>query len=381
MIYLTKEQKSIRQEIRKLAEEKFAPFAGEIDETGQYPNELLDFFDEHDLLKLKLPEKYGGLEEEPVTYYLIIEEMARVCASSAMFIAVHGSCLTSINFGADEQLKDRILTKIGKGKYLMGWALTEPNAGSDVASMETLAVLDRDNYIINGTKCFISGGAGGKAADIYTVFVKTGTGKGKKNISAFVIEKGTPGFSAGKIENKLGLRGSQAVELIFKDVKIPMSNLIGKEGDGWQILMESIKETRLGVASIALGVAQGALDHATDYAKHRIQFGRPISQFQGIQFMLADMKMQVEASRALIYQAASMLERGEDDILPYASLAKCFASDAAMKVTTDAVQILGGAGYMKDYPVERMMRDAKSTQLMEGTSQIQKIIIAKHMLQ
>ncbi len=380
MIQLTKEQERIRQEIRKFAEEKIAPIAGEIDKTGEYSPELLELFAGHDLLKLKLPEKYGGLEEEPTTYYLIIEEIARVCASSAMFVAVHGSCMTSIRVGGDDQLRDRIFGKLGRENLLMGWALTEPNAGSDVASMETKAVLDGDHYVINGSKCFISGGAGGEPADIYTTFVKTGNAEGKKNISGFVVEKDTPGFCIGKIENKLGLHGSQAVELIFKDARVPKENLMGKEGDGWQILMESIKETRLGIGAMALGLAQGALDQAINYAKQRVQFGRPISEFQGIQFMLADMKMQVEASRAMVYQAASMLERGVKNILPYASMAKCFASDAAMKVTTDAVQILGGSGYMQDYPVERMMRDAKATQIMEGTNQIQRLIIAKSIL-
>ncbi len=380
MIQLTKEQERIRQEIRKFAEEKIAPLAGEIDKTGEYPPKLLELFAEHDLLKLKLPGKYGGLEEEPVTYYLIIEEIARVCASSAMFVAVHGSCMTSIRVGGDDHLKDRIFGKLGKENLLMGWALTEPNAGSDVASMEAQAVLDGDHYVINGSKCFISGGAGGECADIYTTFVKTGNVKGKKNISGFVVEKNTPGFRIGKIENKLGLHGSQAVELIFKDARVPKENLMGKEGDGWRILMESIKETRLGIAAMALGIAQGALDQAINYAKQRVQFGRPISEFQGVQFMLADMKIQVEASRAMVYQTASMLERGVKNILPSASMAKCFASDAAMKVTTDAVQILGGSGYMQDYPVERMMRDAKATQIMEGTNQIQRLIIAKSIL-
>jgi alkylation response protein AidB-like acyl-CoA dehydrogenase len=377
MIQLTEEQEMIRETVRKLAKEELAPIAIRIDETGEFSWEVVDLLKKHDLLKLKLPRKYGGLEVDYTTYYMVIEEIARVCASSSMLIATQGSCLTTIIVSASDQQKDRFLGRLGKEGFLMSWALTEPNAGSDVNSMQTRAVLKGDYYIVNGSKCFITGGG---VADIYTTFVKTDAKKGDRGISGFIVEKDTPGFSIGKIENKMGMRGSQTTELVFEDARVPKGNLLGRQGGGWQILMESIKETRLGIACQALGIAQGALDYAANYTKQRVQFGRPISEFQGIQFMLADMKIHIEASRALIYQTASMLDRGKRDILPFAAMAKCLASDTAMKVTTDAVQILGGYGYMKDYPVERMMRDAKSTQITEGTNQIQRMIIARSLL-
>ncbi|MFH1626111.1 MAG: acyl-CoA dehydrogenase family protein [Pseudomonadota bacterium] len=377
MIQLTDEQEMIRQTVRKLAEEKLAPIAARIDETGEFSWEVVDLFEKYDLLRLKLPKKYGGLEVDHTTYYLVIEEIARVCASSSMLIATQGSCLTTLLASVNEEQERRFFGRLGRGNVLMSWALTEPSAGSDVGSMRTRAVPNGDHYIINGSKCFITAGG---VADIYTTFVRTSGDGGTKGLSGFVVEKDTPGFSVGKIEDKMGMRGSQTAELIFEDAKVPRENLLGREGHGWQILIESIKETRLGIACQALGIAEGALAYAANYARQRIQFGRPISEFQGIQFMLADMKIQVEASRALIYQTASMLDRGRRDILPYAAMAKCLASDTAMRVTTDAVQILGGYGYMKDYPVERMMRDAKSTQLTEGTNQIQRMIIAGSIL-
>jgi alkylation response protein AidB-like acyl-CoA dehydrogenase len=377
MIHLTEEQEMIRKTVRKLAEEKLAPIAVRIDKTGEFSREVVDLFEEYDLLKLKLPKKYGGLETDHTTYYLVIEEIARVCASSSMLVATQGSCLTTLLVSVNKEQEERFFSRLGKGNVIMSWVLTEPNAGSDVGSMRTRAVLDGDHYIVNGSKCFITAGG---VADMYTAFFRTSGDKGTKGLSGFVVDKETPGFSIGKIEDKLGMRGSQTSELVFEDARVPKENLLGKEGNGWNILIESIKETRLGIASQALGIAQGALDYATRYSKERVQFGRPISKNQAIQFMLADMRIQVEASRALIYQTASMLDRGIRDILPYAAMAKCMASDTAMRVTTDAVQILGGYGYMKDYPVERMMRDAKSTQIIEGTNQIQRVIIAKSML-
>jgi len=377
MIQLTDEQEMIKQTVRKLAEEKLAPLAAKIDKSGEFSQEVADILEEHDLLKMKLPKKYGGLEVDPTTFYLVVEEVARVCGSSAMVVAIQGSSMVTILAGANEEQRDRFFGKIGKGNVLLSWALTEPDAGSDVGSMRSRAVLDGDHYIINGSKCFISGGG---VADLYTTFIKTSNEKGTKGISAFVVEKGTPGFSIGKLEEKLGVRASPTAELIFDDARVPKENLLGKEGDGWKILMESIKETRLSVAAMALGFAQGALDFACNYSKERVQFGKPISEFQGLRFMLADMKIQTEAARALVYQVASLLDRGIRDVVPQAAMAKCFASDTAMKVTTDAVQILGGYGYMKDYPVERMMRDAKCTQIMEGTNQIQRVILAKSLL-
>jgi len=377
MIQLTEEQEMIRKTVRRMAEEKLEPIAVRIDEKGEFSRDVVDLFEEYDLLKLKLPKKYGGLETDHTTYYLVIEEIARVCASSSMLVATQGSCMTSLLVSVNEEQAERFFGRLGKGKAIMSWALTEPNAGSDVGSMRTKAVLKGDYYVVNGSKCFITAGG---VADMYTAFVRTGNEKGRRGLAGLVVDRDTPGFSIGKIENKLGMRGSQTTELIFEDAKVPKENLLGEEGGGWHILIESIKETRLGIAAQALGISQGALDYAVNYAKQRIQFGKPISEFQGIQFMLADMKIQVEASRALIYQGASMLDRGIRDILPYAATAKCFASDTAMRVTTDAVQILGGYGYMKDYPVERMMRDAKSTQITEGTNQIQRTIIAKSML-
>ena len=377
MIQLTEEQEMIRDNMRKLAKEEIAPIARRIDEKSEFPRDVADLFEKFGLFKLKLPKEYGGLDVDSVTYYLVIEEIARVCGSSSMMFTVQGSCMTTIKAGSNDEQKKRFLGRLGKGNVIMSWALTEPGAGSDVGSISTKAVLNGDNYIINGSKCFISSGG---SADLYTTFVRTGEEKGTRGLTAFVVEKETPGFSVGKIEDKLGMHGCQTSELIFEDAKVPKANRLGEEGMGWQILTESIKETRLGIAIMAVGIAQGALDCATEFAMERVQFGKPISQFQGIQFMLADMKMQVEAARALVYQVASMLDRGIRDIIPQASMAKCFASDTAMKVTTDAVQILGGYGYMRDYPVERMMRDAKATQIMEGTNQIQRVIIANSML-
>ena len=377
MIQLTEEQEMIRRTVRKMAQEKLAPIAVRMDQAGVFSREVVDLFEEYDLLRLKLPKKYGGLESDHTTYYMVIEEVARVCASSSMLVATQGSCLTTLLVSVNKEQEERFFTRLGKGNVLMSWALTEPGAGSDVGAMRTRSVPNGDYYIINGSKCFITAGG---VADLYTTFVKTRDEGGTKGISGFVVEKDTPGFCIGKVEDKMGMRGSQTAELIFDDARVPKENLLGQPGDGWRILMESIKETRLGIASQALGIAGGALDYATEYAKQRVQFGRPISEFQGIQFMLADMKIKVEASRALIYQTAAMLDRGMRDILPYAAMAKCLASDTAMRVTTDAVQILGGYGYMKDYPLERMMRDAKSTQITEGTNQIQRMIIARSIL-
>ena len=377
MIHLTEEQQMIRETVRKLAEEKLAPIAVRIDKTGKFSREVVDLFEEYDLLKLKLPKKYGGLDTDHTTYYLVIEEIARVCASSSMLIATQGSCLTSIRLGANKEQEERFFGRLGKGNVILSWAMTEPNAGSDVGAMRARAVLDGDYYIVNGSKCFITAGG---IADMYTVFFRTSGEKGTDGLSGFVVDKDTPGFSVGKIEDKMGMRGSQTSELFFEDARVPKENMLGKEGKGWDLLIESVKETRLGIACQALGIAEGALEFATNYSRERVQFGRPISKNQGIQFMLADMKIQVEASRALIFQTAAMLDRGIRDVLPYAAMAKCMASDTAMKVTTDAVQILGGYGYMKDYPVERMMRDAKSTQITEGTNQIQRMIIAGSML-
>jgi len=377
MIHLTEEQQMIRETVRKLAEEKLAPIAVRIDKTGKFSREVVDLFEEYDLLKLKLPKKYGGLDTDHTTYYLVIEEIARVCASSSMLIATQGSCLTSIRLGANKEQEERFFGRLGKGNVILSWAMTEPNAGSDVGAMRARAVLDGDYYIVNGSKCFITAGG---IADMYTVFFRTSGEKGTDGLSGFVVDKDTPGFSVGKIEDKMGMRGSQTSELFFEDARVPKENMLGKEGKGWDLLIESVKETRLGIACQALGIAEGALEFATNYSKERVQFGKPISKNQGIQFMLADMKIQVEASRALIFQTAAMLDRGIRDVLPYAAMAKCMASDTAMKVTTDAVQILGGYGYMKDYPVERMMRDAKSTQITEGTNQIQRMIIAGSML-
>lgn len=374
---LTEEQKMMRDMVRKLAENEIAPRAVEIDRTHEFPRDNIKKMGELGLMGVPIPEEYGGAGCDFLSYIITIEEISRACASTGVILAVHTSVgtLPILYFGTEEQ-KRKYIPKLASGEYLGAFALTEPHAGSDPSKIKTTARLEGDYYIVNGSKIFITNGG---EADIYCTFVVTDKSKGHKGITALLVEKDTPGFHVGKKEEKMGLHGSSTTELIFDNAKVPRENLLGKEGEGFKVAMSLLDGGRIGIGAQAVGIAQAALDAATAYAKEREQFGKPIAQHQAIQFMLADMATQVEAARLLVYRAARMRDMG----LPHskeASMAKMFATDTAMKVTTDAVQIFGGYGYCKEYKVERYMRDAKITQIYEGTNQIQRMVIAKHIL-
>ena len=380
MIHFTEDQKMIQQMVRKLAKEKIAPRAAEIDETDEFPWDLVKLFAENGLLTLVLPEEYGGVNAGNTTLCIVIEEISRVSAACSLSVFTTQALLNVLVRGGSDELKQKFYPKFASGDKICAFVLTEPNSGSDAASIQTKAILDGDDYVFNGNKIFISTG---EVADYYLVFALTQPEKRAKGMSAFIVEKGTPGFSFGKKERKMGLRGNPTVELIFEDARVPKGNLLGEEGEGWRMLTEYGNLMRTwGAASLALGIAEGALDYAAAYAKERVQFGKPIASFQAIQFMLADMAMLTEASRSLIYRASLMIDKNESHskIESMVSMAKCFTTDAAMKITTDAVQILGGYGYTKDYPVERMMRDAKGVQIFDGTNQIQRMIISRGVL-
>ncbi|MEW6615312.1 MAG: acyl-CoA dehydrogenase family protein [Thermodesulfobacteriota bacterium] len=381
MFDLTDEQKMIRDTVRKLGAEKLTPMIKEMEENDESPQEVVDILGDNGLLRIVLPEKYGGANANATTLCIIIEELARYCLAAAQITA--GTWVVSniiVSNGNDEQ-KERIFSEMAKTNKTCAIAITEPNYGSNVANMQTKAVLNGDTYILNGTKCFISGGL---TADYLVVFARTGPGEKAKGISAFVIEKDTPGFKGGKKEKKMGFRGVPMRELIFEDSRVPKANRLLNEGDGWKILMVDGNMMRVwGTGTMALGLAQGALDHAIEYAKQRIQFDRPIAQFQAIQFKLADMAMGIEAARSLIYRTAAMIDSGQANfnmIEAMVAMSKCFASDTAMHVTTEAVQIHGGYGYMEDYPVERLMRDAKGAQIADGTNEIQRVVISRYVL-
>lgn len=374
---LTEEQKMMRDMVRKLADNEIAPRAAEIDQERRFPRENIEKMAELGLMGVPIPEEYGGAGCDFLSYIITIEEISRACASTGVILAVHTSVGTFpiLYFGTEEQ-KQKYVPKLASGEYLGAFALTEPNAGSDPANLSTTAKLEGDYYIVNGNKIFISNGG---EADVYVTFVRTGREKGHKGITCLLVDRDTPGFSIGKIEEKMGLHGDITAELVFDNAKVPKENLLGKEGEGFKVAMSLLDGGRIGIGAQGVGIAQAALETATAYAKERVQFGKPIAQHQAIQFMLADMATRVEAARLLVYRAARMRDMG----LPYskeASMAKMYATDTAMKVTTDAVQILGGYGYCKEYPVERYMRDAKITQIYEGTNQIQRLVIAKHVL-
>lgn len=377
---LTEEQELVRANVRKLAEERIVPRAAEIDQTGEYPWDLLELFKQQDLLGLSVPEEYGGSGADMLTYCLVVEEVARACASTSLIIAAQELGLMPILLAGSEEQKQKYLPKIAKGDLICAFGLTEPNAGSDAGGIRTKARREGDHYVLNGNKCFITNGG---IADVYVIFAKTDPDAGLKGISAFIVEKDSPGFSCGKQEDKMGIRGSATAELVLEEVRVPAANLLRKEGAGFTIAMQTLDMTRPGIGAQALGIAQGALDCAIAYARERKQFGQAIGNFQAIQFMLADMSTRVEAARQLLYKSAGLIGHSKElgvsasEVTRFSAMAKLFASDTAMQVTTDAVQILGGYGYMKDYPVERMMRDAKITQIYEGTNQIQRLVIGK----
>jgi alkylation response protein AidB-like acyl-CoA dehydrogenase len=368
----------ILEVVRDLVRERVAPRAAEIDEKGEFARDIYKLFAENDLLGVPFPAEYGGVGGSFLTYVKVVEEVSKACASSGLMIAVQElGALAIIIAGSDEQ-KRRYLPKISSGEYIAAYALSEAGSGSDAAgSMRTRAEKKGDTYVLNGNKVWITQGS---VADVITVFAVTDPEKGPNGISAFVVEKSFPGFKVGKLEKKMGIRGSPTCELIFENCEVPAANMLGPEGTGFKTAMKVLDKSRPGIAAQALGIAQGALDYAANYARERMAFGKPIGQQQGIQFMLADMRVEVEASRLLLYEAARKCDESSPDLTLWAALAKLKAGDTAMKVTTDAVQILGGFGYSTEYPVERMMRDAKITQIYEGTQQIQRLVIARSLV-
>ncbi|MGM8214976.1 acyl-CoA dehydrogenase [Bacillaceae bacterium W0354] len=371
---LTEEQQMLRKMVRDFAEKEVGPTAAERDEEERFDREIFDKMAELGLTGIPWPEEYGGIGADFVSYCIAVEELSRVCASTGVTLSAHISLASwpIYTYGTEEQ-KQNFLQRLATGEALGAYALSEPGAGSDVASMRTTAKLEGDHYVLNGNKVWITNG---EVADIYVVFAKTDVDARHKGISAFIVEKGTEGFSFGKKEKKLGIRSSPTTELIFENCRVPKENLLGQEGEGFKIAMTTLDGGRNGIAAQAVGIAQGALDAAIDYAKEREQFGKPIAHNQGISFKLADMATAVEASRLLTYQAAY----NESNGIPYqkeSAMAKLFAGDTAMKVTVEAVQVFGGYGYTKDYPVERFMRDAKITQIYEGTQEIQRLVIGR----
>jgi alkylation response protein AidB-like acyl-CoA dehydrogenase len=364
--------------VRELVQEKVAPRAAEIDETGEFPWDIKKLFAENDLMGVPIPSEYGGLGGTFVTYVKVVEEIAKACASSSLIVAVQELGMLPIMIAGNEEQKKRFLPKIASGEHLAAYALTEVSSGSDaLGSMRTRAELKGDKYYLTGQKIWITNGS---VADVVCVFAVTDPTAGSRGVCAFVVEKNSPGFAVGKKEKKMGIRGSPTVELIFDNCEVPVENRLGEEGEGFKIAMRVLDKSRPGIAAQALGIAAGALEYATNYAKERIAFGKPIGQHQGVGFMLADMKTEVEAARLLLYESARKCDAGEPDVTLWSAMAKLKCGDVAMSVTTDAVQVLGGFGYSSEYPVERMMRDAKITQIYEGTQQIQRLVINRNMI-
>jgi len=370
---LTDEQKMIKELAHKIAEEKIRPAAAKYDISEEYPWEVLRVMAASDMFGLFIPEEFGGLGAKVMNLCLATEEFSRACGGIAVCYAASAlGTFPIVLFGTDEQ-KKKYLPDLAKGKKVAAFAITEPEAGSDASAIKTSAKKEGDYYILNGLKHFITNGGD---AETYVVIAMTDKSKGARGASAFIVEKGTPGFTFGKKEDKFGIRASSTRELIFTDCKVPAKNLLAKEGMGFIVTMRTFDMSRPGVASQALGIAQGALELAVKYVRERVQFGKPISSFQGVQWMLADMATEVEAARGLVYSTARMVDAGIKDVAKESAMAKMFASDTAMKVSIDALQLFGGYGYMKDYPIEKYVRDAKITQIYEGTNQIQRSIIA-----
>ena len=374
----------LRESVRQIARTRVAKRAAEIDRAGVFPWDMAELFAQQGYLSLMLPEEYGGMDGSITALCIVAEEIAYACGSSSLMILAHSVGLMPLMIAGNREQKAYFYDRVAKGHALAAFALTEAEAGSDAASLKTVARAEGDFYIVNGRKCFVTNGG---AADLYSVFVTTDPSKGKQGISVLMVEKGTKGLTIGKREEKLGMRGSDTTDLIFENAVVPKENLIGGEGRGWELAMMTLNLSRPAIGAQAVGIAQGALDFALEYATKRVQFGQKLADFQGLQFMFADMATKIEAARALVYKAAALLDEkvyerdrmsaiGVDKL---SAMAKCLASDVAMEVTTDAVQILGGYGYLRDYPVERMMRDAKVTQIFEGTNQIQRVIIARNL--
>ena len=374
---LTKEQELVRQMVRDFAVNEVKPIAAEIDVTERFPMENVKKMGELGMMGIPFPTEFGGAGGDVLSYILAVEELSKVCATTGVILSAHTSlCASLINENGTPEQKEKYLRDLCTGNKIGAFGLTEPGAGTDAAGQQTTAVLDGDNYILNGSKIFITNGG---VADTFIVFAMTDKSKGTKGISAFIVEKGFQGFSIGKKEDKLGIRASSTTELIFENCIVPKENLIGKEGKGFGIAMKTLDGGRIGIAAQALGIAEGALDEAIKYMKERKQFGRPIAAFQGLQWMVAEMSTKIEAARFLVYKAAWLKENKQ----PYsidAARAKLYAAEVAMDVTTKAVQLFGGYGYTKEYPVERMMRDAKITEIYEGTSEVQKMVISGSLL-
>lgn len=370
---LTEEQLEIRNMVREFAGERVKPVRAELDEKEEFPHELLKELGRMDLMGLYIPEAYGGMAGDSMLgFVLAIEELSRVCIGVSVSYAANALGADPILIGGSEEQKQKYLPPLAKGEKLAAFALTEPNAGSDAGGIQTTAVRKGDTYVLNGTKQWITNGG---EADIYTVMAVTDKHRGARGVSCFIVEKGTPGFHFGKKEKKLGIRASATRELVFEDCAVPAANLIGREGMGFILAMKTFDVSRPGIAAQGVGLAQGALDEAIHYARQRVQFGRPIIANQGLQWMMADMATQIEAARALLYAVCRTIDAAARDVSKFSAMVKLFATDLAMRVTTDAVQIFGGYGFMREYPVEKMMRDAKILQIYEGTNQIQRDVI------
>jgi alkylation response protein AidB-like acyl-CoA dehydrogenase len=375
---LPEEHQAIREAVRAVCDAKVAPHAAEVDEEGRYPREAAEALRAADFHAPHVPEEYGGAGADALATVLVIEEVARACASSSLIPAVNKLGSLPVQIAGSEELKKKYLTRLAAGEGGFSYCLSEPDAGSDAGGMKTKAVRDGDHWVLDGVKRWITNAG---ESEFYTVMAVTDQEKKTRGgITAFVVEKSDEGVSFGAPEKKLGIKGSPTREVYLDGVRIPADRMIGAEGEGFSIAMRTLDHTRVTIAAQAVGIAQGALDYALDYAKERQQFGQPIADFQGLQFMLADMGMKVEAARQMTYAAAGRSERGDDDLTFFGAAAKCFASDVAMEVTVNAVQVLGGYGYTREYPVERMMRDAKITQIYEGTNQVQRIVMARQLL-
>jgi alkylation response protein AidB-like acyl-CoA dehydrogenase len=376
---LSDEQREIRDLVRTLARERIAPRAAEIDKTAEFPWDMVELMREHELFGLPYDEEHGGTGTGALMVLVAIEEMAKVCATTALILAVQELGSLGIKLAGTDEQKDRWLPRLASGEWLCAYALTEPGSGSDSAAMRTEARREGDEYVLSGSKRFITNAG---VAQLYTVFAKTDPTRGHGGISAFVVESDAPGFEVGRIEPKMGIKGSTTGEIFFNDCRVPVANLLGDEGRGFRLAMQILDRSRPGVGAQGLGLAQGATDYALEYAKSRETMGKPIAQHQLVAAMLADMETKCEAARGLLYKCGLMIDEGAPDheITKISAMSKLYCTDVAMEVTTDAVQILGGYGYIQEYPVERMMRDAKVTQIYEGTNQIQRLVIAREML-
>jgi alkylation response protein AidB-like acyl-CoA dehydrogenase len=375
---LSEEQREFRAVIRSFAEERIEPRAAEVDASGEYPWDNFAACVDLELPGVGIPEAYGGSGADHVTQAIVVEELARVCASTSLIMAINGLSSKPLVNWASEELKTKYLPRLASGEWQGSYCLSEADAGSDAAAISTRAMRDGDSYVLSGTKHWITNAG---ISDLYVVFAKTDPGAGARGVSCFAVEK-DHGIKIGKLESKMGIHGSPTGEVILDNVRIPAENLVGKEGEGFRIAMHTLDRSRPAVAAQAVGIAQGAIDYAKVYMRQRRAFGHPIADFQGLQFMLADMAIKTEAARALTYRACALIDEGDPDneLTSAGAMAKCFAADVAMAVTTDGVQLLGGYGYTRDFPMERFMRDAKITQIYEGTNQIQRVVIARNLL-